>query len=193
MDDGDESETRDLLPPSPYSSNSAMLRDLTLPTAPSYEIPPSPPGSPVASTNSKFKHFLNLKKKNIHFNEKLSHSVALKNPGLMQKLMDFSDIDEGNQYATTIPPELWNPSGFPDLTYKEGLLKNQQDILKKREEKFRGSVDFVPAAVSNESSKSDASKVAQKSAAERIMAGLDRGRSSSPHVQGTKRKTRFEG
>lgn len=182
----------DFTPQSPYSANQGALRDMTLPTAPNYDIPPSPPGSPVPSTKSKFKHFLDLKKKDVHFNEKLANSAALKNPSLMQKLMDFADIDEASQYATTLDKELWSPGSFPESAYKEGLSKIQQQILKKRDEKNRGSFNFVPATSSIESSRSDTSKPGQKSTAERIMAGLDRGRSNSPRVQGTKRKTRFE-
>jgi hypothetical protein len=190
-----------VLPPqSPYSANRALLRDLTLPTVPNYDIPPSPPGSPVASTDAKFKHFLDLKKQGVHFNQKLANSSALKNPSLMQKLMDFSDIDEAGQYATTLPKDLWNPDIFPEYAYKEELAKSQQKILKrKEEEKLRGpreSVDFVPATVTEPSSRSGTpgvgGKGSQKSAAERIMAGLDRGRSGSPQVAGTKRKTRFD-
>jgi len=191
-----------MAPQSPYSANRALLRDLTLPTVPNYDIPPSPPGSPMESTNSKFKHFISLKKQGVHFNEKLAKSSALKNPSLMQKLMDFSDIDEAGQYATTLPKNLWNPDGFPEYAYKEELAKSQQKILKKKEdEKARGqreSVDFVPATASGESLSRSGTpggiggRTGQKSAAERIMAGLDRGRSSSPQVQGTKRKTRFD-
>jgi HCNGP-like protein len=180
---------RDLISQSPYSANRALLRDLTLPTAPNYDIPQSPPGSPIASTNTKFRHFLKLKKQGVHFNEKLSKSAALKNPSLMQKLMDFSDIDEAGQYATTLPKTLWNPNGFPASAYKEELLKSQQNILKKRENEKRGKVDFVPATdIGNSSSLGN---IGQKSAAERIMAGLDRGRSSSPQIP-KRRKTRFE-
>ena len=188
-------------PQSPYSANRALLRDLTLPTVPNYDIPPSPPGSPISSTNTKFKHFLDLKKQGIHFNEKLAKSSALKNPSLMQKLMDFSEIDDVGQYATTLPKDLWNPEGFPEYAYKEDLAKSQQKTLKRKdEEKLRGpreSVDFVPTTASTESSRSGTpaagGRTGQKSAAERIMAGLDRGRSSSPQVQaGAKRKTRFD-
>ncbi|KAG0650860.1 hypothetical protein D0Z07_2618 [Hyphodiscus hymeniophilus] len=187
-------------PQSPYSANRALLRDLTLPTAPNYDIPPSPPSSPVGSTDAKFKKFLDLKKQGVHFNEKLAKSSALKNPSLMQKLMDFSDIDEAGQYATTLPKDLWNSGPFPGYAFKEELAKSQQKILKrKEEEKLRGpreSVDFVPATITEPSSRSGppaaGGKGTQKSAAERIMAGLDRGRSSSPQVAGTKRKTRFD-
>ena len=189
-----------LRPQSPYSANRALLRDLTLPDVPNYDIPPSPPGSPIAGTNIKFKKFLDLKKQGIHFNEKLAKSSALKNPSLMQKLMDFSDIDEAGQYATTLTKDLWNPDIFPEYAYKEELARSQQKTLKRKEEERlkgpRESVDFVPATASESSSRSATPGVAgrgiQKSAAERIMAGLDRGRLSSPPVAGMKRKTRFD-
>ncbi|KAH9221584.1 HCNGP-like protein-domain-containing protein [Leptodontidium sp. 2 PMI_412] len=197
----EEEDEQALAPQLPYSANRALLRDLTLPSLPNYDIPPSPPGSPLESTNTKFKHFLELKKKGIHFNDKLANSSALKNPSLMQKLMDFSDIDEAGQYATTLPKELWNPGGFPAYAFKEDLAKSQQKILKKKEdEKARGqrdSLDFVPATPSSEpvsrnGTPSNGGRPIQKSAAERVMAGLDRGRSNSPQVQGTKRKSRFD-
>jgi len=190
-----------MAPQSPYSANRALLRDLTLPTLPNYDIPPSPPGSPMESTNARFKHFLELKKQGVQFNEKLAKSSALKNPSLMQKLMDFSSIDEAGQYESTLPKELWNPNVFPAHAYKEDLAKSQQKILKKTEdEKLRGqreSVDFVPASTTAESTSRGGTpgqlgRSGQKSAAERVMAGLDRGRSGSPQVQGTKRKTRFD-
>lgn len=188
-------------PLSPYSAHRALLRDLTLPTLPDYDIPPSPPGSPRESTNSKFKHFLELKKQGTHFNEKLARSPALKNPSLMEKLVDFAGIDEAGQYATTLSDELWHPRAFPAYAYKEELAKSQQKILKQKEaEKARGQrdgLDFVPAtSTAEEPSQNGAhwngGRPGQQSAAERIMAGLDRGRSSLPHVQGTKRKSRFD-
>lgn len=194
-------EDTTMAPQSPYSANRALLRDLTLPTLANYDIPPSPSGSPSESTNAKFKHFLELKKQRVHFNDKLAKSSALKNPSLMQKLMDFSGIDEAGQYETTLPKEFWNPNTFPARAYKEDLVKSQQKILKKIEEdKVRGQrecVDFVPASTAAEPSSrggtpGNSGKSGQKSAVERVMAGLDRGRSGSPHVQGTKRKTRFE-
>jgi hypothetical protein len=194
-------EDQTMAPQSPYSTNRALLRDLSLPSIPNYDIPPSPLGSPMESTNAKFKHFLELKKQGIHFNEKLSKSSAVKNPSLMQKLMDFSDIDETGQYSTALPKELWDHAAFPESAYKEQLLASQQKILRKREdEKARGqreSVDFVPASTSSESSSRGGTpglggRSGQRSAAERVMAGLDKGRSSSPHVQGLKRKSRFD-
>jgi hypothetical protein len=190
----------DFAPQSPYSTERALIRDLTLPTAPNYDIPPSPPGSPDSNTNAKFKHFLSLKQQGVHFNGKLAKSSALKNPSLMQKLMDFSGISESDQYATTLPKDIWDPSAFPEYAYKEELSKSQQQIRKKLEEKKargqRESVDFVPATASGESSRSGtpgtSGRSAPQSAAERVLAGLDRGRSSSPQSQTLKRKTRFD-
>lgn len=187
-------------PHSPYSANRALLRDLTLPTAPNYEIPQSPPGSPVESTNTKFKQFLKLKKQGVHFNEKLANSAAMKNPSLMQKLLDFADIDETEQYLTALPSILWNPEAFPDYAFKEQLSKSQQMVLKRKEEEKshgqRESIDFVSGTTSNSSSRTGTpgltSRNNTKSAAERVMSGLDKGKASSPQVQGIKRKSRFD-
>ncbi|KAG9246677.1 HCNGP-like protein-domain-containing protein [Calycina marina] len=183
-----EEENGSFTPQSPYSADRALIRDLTLPSIPNYSIPPSPPGSPVASTNAKFKHFLELKKQGIHFNEKLAKSAALKNPSLMQKLMDFADIDEVAEYGTTLPKELWNPAGFPEEAFKEKLAKSQKDMQEKAKG-LRISLDFVPG--SENSSRGGITKL-RPSTSERVMASLDKGRSSSPHIQGVKRKTRFE-
>jgi hypothetical protein len=197
------SELETFIPQSPYSADRAQLRELTLPPIPNPNIPSSPPGSPPASTNAKFAQFLELKKQGIHFNEKLAKSSALKNPSLMEKLMDFADIGDIEQYGSTLSKELWDPLAFPGWAYKEELVKSQQRILKKREEaktaSQRDSLDFVPATASGDSSSGGTSgassgRLGPKSAAERVMEGLDRGRSNSPVTQsGMKRKTRFEG
>ncbi|OBT48643.1 hypothetical protein VE00_00816 [Pseudogymnoascus sp. WSF 3629] len=187
----------DATPRSPYSASRALLRDLTMPPVPNFDIPPSPPGSPPPTTEKKFAHFLQLKKQGTHFNERLANSSALKNPSLMQKLMDFADVSEEDQYATTLPKDVWDPSGFPKWAYKDELAKSQQQVLKrKEEEKLGGPREFVPASGSGESSRSATPSAvprgAPMSAAERVMAGLDRGKSNSPQVAGTKRKSRFE-
>lgn len=186
---GFSEEDQEAPPQSPYSANRALLRQLTLPTVPNYDIPPSPPGSPPPNTAAKMKQFLELKKQGIHFNEKLAKSTALKNPALTQKLMDFAGIDEAGQYGTTLPKELWDPSMFPEHAFKEGLALSQKKL---KDEKARGpgeAVNFVTATTSGDAGKG-IGRNGQKSAAERIMAGLDRGKSGSPH--GVKRKTRFE-
>jgi len=176
-----------------------MIRELTLPVLPNLDIPPSPPGSPVASTNAKFQHFLELKKKGTHFNAKLASSPALKNPSLMQKLMDFAGISEKEQYATTLPKEIWDPNAFPESVHREELAKNQKRILKRKEEEKtagkRTAVDFVPATASGDSSRGGTpsrSRLPAKSTSERMLAGLNSSKSSTSQLAGTKRKTRFD-
>ena len=179
-------------PQSPYSAGRAIIRDLTLPTVPNLEIPGSPVGSPPPGMNKKFSHFLELKIQGIHFNEKLARSSALKNPSLLHKLLEFAGVPEDEQYATTLPEEIWNPAGFPAWAYKEDLAKSQQEIHKKREEERlkvqRENIEFVSASVSGQSSRSGTpgssgvSKGLRGSAAERVMAGLDRSRVKSPQI-----------
>ncbi|TQS38525.1 hypothetical protein Golomagni_00968 [Golovinomyces magnicellulatus] len=134
---------------SPYSKNRAMLRNLTILKQPNYEIPPSPHGSPQKSMEAKFNHFLELKKRGVHFNQKLAKSTVLRNPSLMQKLMDFAGIDEIGQYFSTLPESQWNPSIFPNSAFKDELGASQKRILKTREDEKakapRETVEFIPA------------------------------------------------
>ena len=178
-------------PQSPYSANYSMIRDLTLPVIPNLEIPPSPPGSPSPGLEKKFAHFLELKKQGVHFNEKLARSSALKNPALLQKLMASAGMEEGDQYKTTLPKASWDPSGFPPWAYKEELAQSQQNILAIKEEERRkmkrDALDFVPAISSEQSSRAhtpagDGGPRSRGSVTERVMAGLNRDRGTSPHT-----------
>ncbi len=179
-------------PSSPYTSQRATIRNLTLPTNPNLDIPPSPPGSPAPGADQKFAHFLQLKQQDVHFNAKLASSSALKNPSLLPKLMEFAGIKDQQQYATTLPADLWDPEGLPDFAYKEELAKSQKEISKKKEEEkanaTREGIEFVSAANSGQSSRGATpgigvgSKAIRRSAAERVMAGLDRDRKSSPKM-----------
>ena len=132
---------------SPFSTSLAVIHDLTLPPVPNLDIPPSPPGSPNPAANAKFAHFLSLKKQGTHFNEKLAGSSSLKNPSLLQKMMDHSGIDEQAQYSTSLPLDLWDMSSLPEWGFKEQLLKTQQEIRQRTEEKRqagqRDSIEFV--------------------------------------------------
>ncbi|KAI4244526.1 MAG: hypothetical protein L6R40_002993 [Gallowayella cf. fulva] len=163
-------------PMSPYSANQAAIRNLTLPTIADLDIPASPPGSPPAGMDHKFEHFLQLKKHGVHFNQKLAASSALKNPMLLPKLMSSAGLTEKDQYATTLPKDLWDSSAFPAWAYKEELAKSQQLITKRTK---RDSIDFVPGsseAISDAGpipSSTSSSKGTRASAAERIAAGLE--------------------
>ena len=135
-------------PPSPYTANRLMLRNLTMPPVPNFDIPPSPPGSPPPDTTNKFARFLDLKKKGTHFNQRLYHSSALRNPGLLPKLLDFAGITQEDQYATP-----WSRGAvatkFPEWAYGDKLVAAQEKIAKKKEQDKarnpREAVDFVPA------------------------------------------------
>jgi hypothetical protein len=103
--------------PSPYSLAHSLIQTLTLPSHPRVDIPPSPPGTVSMEINKKFEHFSLLKKQKVHFNEKLARSCALKNPGLLQKLMEFADIGEKDDYDTTLPKDIWSPPDFQGFRF----------------------------------------------------------------------------
>ncbi|PGH07613.1 hypothetical protein GX51_01621 [Blastomyces parvus] len=176
---------------SPFSINRGLLRDMTLPPIPNLDIPPSPPGSPNPVANQKFAHFLSLKRQGVHFNEKLASSSSLRNPSLLTKLMEHAGIDAQAQYSTSLPKDLWDPvTTLPPWGYKEELLKSQQEVRRKIEEKKasgpREAIEFVPGSGggggSGDSSRSGTPSNAKvrPSAAERVMAGLSREKTSSP-------------
>lgn len=179
-------------PLSPYSANRAAIRDLTVPSMPVLDIPPSPPGSPPPGADKKFQHFLDLKKQGIHFNEKLANSSALRNPSLLKKLMDYAGLDDQDQYSTTLPERVWDPKGFPPWAFKEDLARSQQEVTKKKEEELartqRESIEFVSANNPGPPSRgatpgaSIGTKGLRGSAADRVMVGLDRSETSSPQA-----------
>lgn len=124
------------------------------------DIPPSPPSSPSqitaqAALSAKFDKFLELKrKKGVHFNARIADSHALKNPPLMDKLLGFVgvgvDFENGtiegtDQYATTLPTELWDPAAFPEWAYRGPLRKSQEKLQKERGREKGEAVQFVPA------------------------------------------------
>lgn len=185
-------------PSSPRTSQRATIRSLTLPADPNLDIPPSPPGSPAPGTDQKFAHFLDLKKQGVHFNAKLASSSALKNPSLLPKLMGFAGVNAEKQYATTLPVDLWDPAGFPEWAYREELAKNQQAVLKRKEEQrtkaSRETIEFISANNSEQSSRGGTPGLAfgrgmKGSAVERVMAGLDRrgGRPETVSSRGSSR------
>lgn len=136
-------------PASPYTANRILLRNLTMPPMANFDIPPSPPGSPPPATTAKFTRFLELKTKGVHFNERLHQSSALRNPGLLAKLMDFAGISQEDQYATALPEAIAVPTKFPDWAYADKLVKEHERIARKKEEERakmqREAIDFVPA------------------------------------------------
>jgi hypothetical protein len=123
---------------SPLSISRGLIHDLTL-----------PPGSPDLTARTKLSHFLSLKNQGVHFNEKLSASSSLKNPSLLVKLRQHAGIEDREQYAASLPPDVWNVLSLPDWAYREELLKTQQAVRLKFEERKvagkRDTVEFVPS------------------------------------------------
>jgi hypothetical protein len=150
LEDTNTAMDPDNAPPSPYSATRSLIQELTLPSIPDFDIPPSPPGSPPAAIDKKFSQFLDLKKKGIHFNQKLEQSAALKNPNVMDKLMRFVELEGVQQYETTLPKELWDPTGFPEWAHREGLRQSREQLIKERESQNasgnRKAPEFVPAS-----------------------------------------------
>lgn len=133
----------------PYLSEQALIMNLTLPPVPNFDIPDSPPGSPDPAATAKLEQFAKLKRQGVHFNERLASSTSIKNPNLFKKLMDSFEISEKDQYATTLPLSIWDPSAFPAWAYKDELAKAQAKAQKQREPKK--VVEFAPAADSADS------------------------------------------
>ena len=104
------------------------IRHLTQATVPTTALPPSPPGSPDPAANERFRRFLELKAKGVHFNEDLARKTGFRNPSLLSIMISKVGIDEKAQYNTSLPLDLWDPTDFPDWAYKEGLLKSQQEL-----------------------------------------------------------------
>lgn len=104
------------------------IRFLTQAPVPATSLPPSPPGSPDTAANERFRRFLELKEKGLHFNEDLAKKTSFRNPSLLSTMMARVGIDEQAQYNTSLPLELWNTGDFPEWSYKEGLLKSQKEL-----------------------------------------------------------------
>ena len=138
-------------------SSRATIQNLTLPTVPNFDIPPSPPGSPPQRATKKFAQFLELKKKDQHFNQRLENSSVLRDPGHLQKLMTYTGISEEEQYASTLPDGLAVPAVFPPWAYVEELRASQKRIFKAKEQEKsrtpREAIDFVSATKSGTASR----------------------------------------
>ncbi|KAH8731337.1 HCNGP-like protein-domain-containing protein [Phaeosphaeriaceae sp. PMI808] len=134
-------------PGSPYTSNRTIIQNLTLPTVPNFDIPPSPPGSPPREATRKFAQFLELKNKGQHFNQRLEGSSVLRDPGHLRRLLDFAAIGDEEQYASTLSENVAVPVTFSEWAYADQLRVSQKQILKAKDyEKSktpRGAIDFV--------------------------------------------------
>ncbi|KAF2831919.1 hypothetical protein CC86DRAFT_442342 [Ophiobolus disseminans] len=173
----DEATSDDAPPGSPYTSNRALVQNLTLPTVPNFDIPPSPPGSPPPRATQKFALFLDLKKNGQHFNQRLEGSSVFRDPGHLPKLMGFAGISAEEHYKSALSEEVAVPTSFPEWAYVDELRASQRQILKAKEQEKskrpREGVVFVSANKSGTSSGTGtpAAKGPRQGVAESIMAG----------------------
>jgi hypothetical protein len=136
-------------------SEQDLLRHLTQASHPMTALPSSPPGSPDAQAEAKFKHFLELKKKGVHFNQDLANKSSFHNPALFTALMDRAGLERDDQYASALPISVWDPASLPAFAYKEELLKRQMQIrddeaAKKKKQSTSGKrvIEFAAATTS---------------------------------------------
>lgn len=122
-DEVDE-EVEDSIP----TSERDMLRYLTQPSHPMTSLPPEPNEDADPAVTARFKRFLELKAKGIHFNEDLAGKTSFKNPALFASLLERTDLPPQAQYSSTLPSDIFHLDLFPDWAYKENLLKSQQAI-----------------------------------------------------------------
>ncbi|OAA64340.1 HCNGP-like protein [Niveomyces insectorum RCEF 264] len=170
------------------------------PSPPGTLVPPAAAAAAAsAARNKKFATFLELKRnKGTHFNARLAQSDAMKNPALMDKLLAFVGLEPhgwaadkdaaaaargavpaaAQQYASTLPAEVWDPTALPPWAYRRSLKRLQDEGAKQRARRPGDKVDFVPAAASN-------------SSAAGAVTSQEGSRSGTPSATG-KRKTRFD-
>lgn len=121
-EDGDNDAQQDI----PPMSQTDMLRYLTQPSHPMTSLPPEPSSEADTAVSAKFRRFLELKSKGIHFNEDLASKSSFKNPSLFSSLLDRASLPPEAQYASTLPSDVFNLGMLPPWAYKEELLKSQQ-------------------------------------------------------------------
>lgn len=136
------------------------VRYLTQPSHPMTSIPPSPPGSPDPALNAKFKRFLELKAKGVHFNDDLGRKATFRNPSLLATLMDRAGLESNDQYKTSLPLSVWDPLNFPPYAFKEELLRSQQTlrdqqqaVKKSQSAAGKRSIEFTSGGTSGHNSR----------------------------------------
>jgi HCNGP-like protein len=150
-------------------SERETIRYLTQPPVPMNTMPPSPPGSPDPAANARFARFLDLKAKGVHFNEDLAQKSSFLNQGLLATMMARAGVNEEEQYNTSLPLDIWCPTGFPEWAYKERLLESQQQIRDRDEAEKKilsaagtRTIDFAPLGESSGDSSRRATPSYQK-------------------------------
>lgn len=74
------------------------------------------------SSQAKMEKWTELRANGTIFNRALMNNKGFRNPSIMNKLIEFLDLD---QYGTNYAPEDYDPRSFPPESYLEELLKAQ--------------------------------------------------------------------
>lgn len=146
---GYEEDSDTILPDLPEQD---LLRYLTQPRY-AAQIPPEPSGSADPAVTAKFKRFLQLKSKGVHFNQDLASKSSFKNPSLFANLLDRTGLPGESQYVSTLPKAIFDPDSLPSWAFKEELLKSQQahaaelNATKKAQSSAgKRVIDFAPSS-----------------------------------------------
>lgn len=152
IDQGVLSYEEDLAEPLPDLPEQDLLRYLTQPAHPAAQIPPEPSTAANPAVTARFKHFLQLKSKGIHFNQDLAGKASFKNPNLFASLLERTGLPPDAQYKSTVPTAIFDPSSLPSWSYKDELLRSQQAHIAelnatKKTQSANGKrvIDFTPA------------------------------------------------
>jgi len=96
--------------------------------------------------------------------------------------MTYVGFDEGDQYASNLPQELWNPRGFKNEGFVDELAASQVKIQEERQgAQLDGRRDVVEFVGGMQTPAAPAARRTE-SKAERIMPGLDREKNNAPSL-----------
>jgi len=125
VQDAYEEDAKQEIPP---MSEEDLLRYLTQPSHPVASFPPEATSEADPAVTARFKRFLELKRKGVHFNEDLAGKSSFKNPTLFASLLERSNLPSQSQYASSVPSLVFCMDLFPPWAYKEELLRSQQAL-----------------------------------------------------------------
>lgn len=128
---------------SPYSWAMNKRRELTMPPVPNFDIPPPPQETAPAAIEAKFKHFLQLKSKGLHFNNDLDTKHEFKDPAYMEKRLKFAGVEPQNEYECTLSKDCYDTDWPEDAYYDKMKEKQVAEAARRREARKGQSREFV--------------------------------------------------
>ncbi|XP_075033930.1 SAP30-binding protein isoform X2 [Mixophyes fleayi] len=107
------------------------------------KIPPEPPGRCSNHLQEKIHRLYEKKlKEGTDMNQMIQKKKEFRNPSIYEKLIQFCSIDE---LGTNYPKDMFDPHGWSEDSYYEGLAKAQKIEMDKLEKakKERTKIEFV--------------------------------------------------